>query len=147
MAARLLHWLFFGLTLMQVLFFAGAGVLPLQTVGLPALDRPLLRVQMWEASGQPMLFGMTIVVAVMCLWLGPRPRPHQSAALVVVLLFAAHGLLLAETAILVEGGELAVPIKRADLFVPGTRIATFVLAALATSLAARIAVRQLVRVA
>ncbi len=147
MAARLLHWLFFGLTLMQVLFFAGAGVLPLQTVGLPALNRPLLRVQMWEASGQPMLFGMTIVVAVMCLWLGPRPKPYQSAALVVVLLFAAHGLLLAETAILVKGGELALPIKRADLFVLGTRIATFVLAALATSLVARIAVRQLVRVA
>ncbi len=147
MLRRLALWSAFGLSLMQAVFFAGAAVLPLQTVGPPAFDRPLIREQMWAASGQPMLYLMT--VAVLLLVALPRPRilRRGPVALALVLMLGAHVVLLIETPLLIKGGELAMAQGAANAVLMATRVASTALAALSTFLVARIVVVQLLRAA
>ena len=145
MQRRLGLWMAFGLSLMQALFFVGAAVLPLQTVGPPAFDRTIIRAQMWAASGQPLFFILAVTFILVVAFSGRRTIRLGQVALALGLMLAAHVALLSETRMLIRHGDLAMAHDAANTVILVTRIASTLFALVSAWLIARIVVGQLVR--
>ena len=112
----------FILAALQSLFFLYVAIFPLGTVGDPAWERPLLRMQAWEDTVQLVWFAIYLCVVIGAVWMAERAGLVRFTILTLLTMFTAHALIVGEQFYVLNSfGELRIPRPNALAFVAVSR--------------------------